>query len=258
MIEHKFKKKYGQNFLMDNNILNKIYLSIKPDEEDLIIEIGPGSGNLTKYLKEYKSNLICFEIDESLKDKLSKYEDDKTKIIFEDFMNASLDYYLEDIKYKDIYVIANIPYYITTPIIEKLTFSNLGIKSMVLMVQKEVADRLASKPGTKDYGYITAFLNCFYKISKLFNVSRGCFYPIPNVDSAIIKLDSINRDIKDVDKLNRLLKDAFKFKRKNLRNNLKDYDLIKIEELLKQYGFSLSDRAEDIPVEVYIQLVDVI
>ena len=173
-------------------------------------------------------------------------------------MNASLDYYLEDIKYKDIYVIANIPYYITTPIIEKLTFSNLGIKSMVLMVQKEVADRLASKPGTKDYGYITAFLNCFYNINKLFNVSRGCFYPVPNVDSAIIKLDSINRDIKDVDKLNRLLKDAFKFKRKNLRNNLKGYDLIKIEELLKQYGFSLSDRAEDFPVEVYIKLVDVI
>lgn len=258
MIDHKFKKKYGQNFLMDNNILNKIYLSIKPNEDDLIIEIGPGSGNLTKYLKEYDSNLICFEIDESLRDKLVRYEDEKTRIIFEDFMNVSLEDCLKNIEYKDIYVIANIPYYITTPIIEKLTFSNLNIKSMVLMVQKEVADRLASRPGTKDYGYITVFLNCFYKINKLFNVSRGCFYPVPNVDSAIIKLDSIDRNIKDIDKLNRLLKDAFKFKRKNLRNNLKGYDLVKIEDLLKQYGYSLSDRAEDIPVDVYIQLVEVI
>lgn len=256
MIDHKFKKKYGQNFLMDNNILNKIYLSITPDEDDLIIEIGPGSGNLTKYLKEYKSKLICFEIDESLKDKLAKYEDEKTKIIFEDFMNASLDDCLKEIKYNDIYVIANIPYYITTPIIEKLTFSNLSIKSMVLMVQKEVADRLSSRPGTKDYGYITAFLNCFYEINKLFNVSRGCFYPVPNVDSAIIKLESINRDIKDRDKLNKLLKDAFKFKRKNLRNNLKNYNLDVIEDVLKQNGFSLSDRAENIPIDVYIELVN--
>lgn len=115
MLDHKFKKQYGQNFLMDKNILNKICESISPCNNDLIIEIGPGSGNLTKELKKYGANLVCFEIDKSLDKYLHLLEDDKTKIVYEDFMNINLDEFVKNYNYENIYVIANIPYYITTP-----------------------------------------------------------------------------------------------------------------------------------------------
>lgn len=258
MIDHKFKKKFGQNFLFDDNILKKIYGTISPNEDDLIIEIGPGSGNLTSYLKGYNSQLICFEIDTSLKDKLDKFIDDKTHIYYEDFMGVSLDSILDKYTYNNLYVIANIPYYITTPIIEKITFSKCDVKSMILMVQKEVAYRLSSLPGNREYGYITAFLNCFYDIKVLFNVSRNSFYPVPNVDSAVIKLDRNFREIVNIEKLNKFLMDAFKFKRKNLKNNLNGYKLDVVEMVLSEYGYSLSNRAEDIPVDVFIKITDLL
>ena len=256
MIDHKFKKQYGQNFLMDKNILDKISSSICPNENDLIIEIGPGSGNLTKKLKEYKANLVCFEIDKTLDKYLNLLEDDKTKIVYEDFMNVNLDEFVKKYSHENIYVIANIPYYITTPIIEKITFSNIRVKSLLLMVQKEVADRLSSTNGNKEYGYITVLLNSFYDINKLFNVNKNSFYPVPNVDSAIIKLDSKECNILNFEKFNRLIKNAFRFKRKTLKNNLIGYDLELINNLLGEYGFSLSNRAEDVPVEVYINIAN--
>lgn len=256
MIDHKFKKQYGQNFLMDKNILDKISSSICPSENDLIIEIGPGSGNLTKKLKEYKANLVCFEIDKTLDKYLNLLVDAKTKIVYEDFMNVNLDEFVKKYNYENIYVIGNIPYYITTPIIEKITFSNIRVKSLLLMVQKEVADRLSSTNGNREYGYITVLLNAFYDINKLFNVNKNSFYPVPNVDSAIIKLDSKECNILNFEKFNRLIKNAFRFKRKTLKNNLIGYDLELINNLLGEYGFSLSNRAEDIPVEVYINIAN--
>lgn len=256
MIDHKFKKQYGQNFLMDKNILDKISSSICPSENDLIIEIGPGSGNLTKKLKEYKANLVCFEIDKTLDKYLNLLVDAKTKIVYEDFMNVNLDEFVKKYNYENIYVIANIPYYITTPIIEKITFSNIRVKSLLLMVQKEVADRLSSTNGNREYGYITVLLNAFYDINKLFNVNKNSFYPVPNVDSAIIKLDSKECNILNFEKFNRLIKNAFRFKRKTLKNNLIGYDLELINNLLGEYGFSLSNRAEDVPVEVYINIAN--
>ena len=256
MIDHKFKKQYGQNFLMDKNILDKISSSICPSENDLIIEIGPGSGNLTKKLKEYKANLVCFEIDKTLDKYLNLLVDAKTKIVYEDFMNVNLDEFVKKYNYENIYVIANIPYYITTPIIEKITFSNIRVKSLLLMVQKEVADRLSSTNGNREYGYITVLLNAFYDINKLFNVNKNSFYPVPNVDSAIIKLDSKECNILNFEKFNKLIKNAFRFKRKTLKNNLIGYDLELINNLLGEYGFSLSNRAEDIPVEVYINIAN--
>mgnify|MGYP004464119357 FL=1 len=256
MIDHKFKKQYGQNFLMDKNILDKISSSICPSENDLIIEIGPGSGNLTKKLKEYKANLVCFEIDKTLDKYLNLLVDAKTKIVYEDFMNVNLDEFVKKYNYENIYVIANIPYYITTPIIEKITFSNIKVKSLLLMVQNEVADRLSSTNGNREYGYITVLLNAFYDINKLFNVNKNSFYPVPNVDSAIIKLDSKECNILNFEKFNRLIKNAFRFKRKTLKNNLIGYDLELINNLLGEYGFSLSNRAEDIPVEVYINIAN--
>lgn len=256
MIDHKFKKQYGQNFLMDKNILDKISNSICPSENDLIIEIGPGSGNLTKRLKEYKASLVCFEIDKSLDKYLNLLENDKTKIVYEDFMNVNLEVFVKKYNYENIYFIANIPYYITTPIIEKITFSNIKVKSLLLMVQKEVADRLSSANGNREYGYITVLLNAFYDIHKLFNVNRNSFYPVPNVDSAIIKLDSIECNLLNFEKFNKLIKNAFRFKRKTLKNNLIGYDLNLVDSLLGEYGYSLSNRAEEIPVDVYINIAN--
>ena len=256
MIDHKFKKQYGQNFLMDKNILDKISSSICPGQNDLIIEIGPGSGNLTKRLKEYKASMVCFEIDKSLEKYLNLLEDDKTKVVYEDFINVNLEEFVKNYNYENIYVIANIPYYITTPIIEKITFSNIKVKSLLLMVQKEVADRLSSTNGNREYGYITVLLNAFYNINKLFNVNRNSFYPVPNVDSAIIKLDSKECNLLNFEKFNKLIKNAFRFKRKTLKNNLLGYDLNLVDSLLGKYGYSLSNRAEEIPVDVYINVAN--
>lgn len=256
MIDHKFKKQYGQNFLMDKNILDKISSSICPGQNDLIIEIGPGSGNLTKRLKEYNASLVCFEIDKSLDKYLNLLEDDKTKVVYEDFINVNLEEFVKNYNYENIYVIANIPYYITTPIIEKITFSNIKVKSLLLMVQKEVADRLSSTNGNREYSYITVLLNAFYNINKLFNVNRNSFYPVPNVDSAIIKLDSKECNLLNFEKFNKLIKNAFRFKRKTLKNNLIGYDLNLVDSLLGKYGYSLSNRAEEIPVDVYINVAN--
>lgn len=254
MKEHIFKKKYGQNFLNDQGILQKIYTSISPNPNDLIIEVGPGSGNLTKWLQKYNCNIICYEIDKSLQEQLKSIKNEKTQIFFKDFLEADLTADLSTIKYENLYVIANIPYYITTPIIKKITFANINPQGLVLMVQKEVADRLSAKPQTKDYGYITVLLNYFYDIKKLFNVSKNCFYPRPNVDSAIIKLTPNNKEKTDFNIFNNLIESAFQFKRKNLRNNLKNFNLDIISPVLEANGYSLNNRAEEIPIEVYIEI----
>lgn len=254
MKEHIFKKKYGQNFLNDQGILQKIYKSISPNPNDLIIEVGPGSGNLTKWLQKYNCNIICYEIDKSLQEQLESIKNEKTQIFFKDFLEADLTVDLSTIKYENLYVIANIPYYITTPIIKKITFANINPQGLVLMVQKEVADRLSAKPKTKDYGYITVLLNYFYDIKKLFNVSKNCFYPRPNVDSAIIKLTPNNKEKTDFNIFNNLIESAFQFKRKNLRNNLKTFNLDIIAPVLEANGYSLNNRAEEIPIEVYIEI----
>ena len=163
------------------------------------------------------------------------------------------EYYKKD---DNIHVIANIPYYITTPIIEKIIDSNLNILDMTLMVQKEVADRLSSKPKSSEYGYITVYLNYYFDVKKLFNVPKECFKPAPKVDSAIIQLVK-----KDKVKVNegvffKLIKDSFKLKRKNLRNNLKEYDLDKISKVLSKYDMTLNNRAEELPLEIFIDIAN--
>lgn len=256
MEHHIFKKRFGQNFLNDNNILDKISNSINPTENDLIIEIGPGSGNLTKYLQKHNSYLLCYEIDLSLKEKLELIKNDKTTILYKDFLETNIKEDIKNMTYENIYVVANIPYYITTPIIEKLTLSNIKPKSLTLMMQKEVGERLTAKPKSKDYGYITVLLNYFYDIELLFNVSRKCFYPMPNVDSVVVKFLAKDKVNIDFNKFNAFLKHSFQFKRKNLRNNLKNYDLNKIEKILTKNGYTLNNRAEDLPLEVFIEIVD--
>ena len=251
-----FKKKYGQNFLNNDNILNKISSSICVSEKDKIIEIGPGAGALTKKLVKLGCDVIAFEIDTTLKDFLDKIEYNNLTVIYNDFLNVNLsDYFNEDQK---LFVVANIPYYITTPIISKFIKENYVPESMVLMVQKEVAERLSSKCHNSDYGAITVILNYFFDIHYLFTVDRNNFYPIPKVDSAVIKLDKKHNKkiVNDYEKFETLVYNAFKQKRKNLKNNLMNYDLSKIEIILKKYSLDLTNRAEDLDYEVFVEIAN--
>lgn len=254
MSQFNFKKRYGQNFLKDENIINKIVDSISPASDSLIIEIGPGAGALTKKLKKFNTNLLAFEIDEDTKEYLLPLEDEKTKIIYGDFLKSDLREVLKDIEYKDLYIIGNLPYYITTPIIEHIIDSRLDPKEIIIMVQKEVAKRFQAQPKSREYGYMTVLLSYNFEISQVTDVSKNAFYPSPKVDSTVLKL--IRRDKEDIDyeKFKSFLKMAFQYKRKTLKNNLKSYDLIKVEYILKKHGFSLANRAEEVDLNTYIEI----
>ena len=255
MDKFNYKKKYGQNFLIDNTVLDKIVSNVEPTKDDLIIEIGAGSGNLTKRLKQFDAKIISYEIDLDLKDKLEPMINDKTSFIFDDFLESDVSLDIKDINYNNIYIIANLPYYITTAIIEKIIKSGINPKKMLLMVQKETAERLSAQPKTKAYGYITVHINYYFEIKKLFNVSKSAFHPSPNVESAVIELTAHNKySCKNDDVFVKLIKDAFKQKRKVLSNNLTDYDKLKIEKILVEHGFSLRSRAEEIPINVFVEI----
>ena len=258
MGEFKHKHSLGQNFLKDKGVLAKIIDSVDVKENDLVIEVGPGQGALTKFLKLFKANLRCFEVDTRVKKYLDCFVDEKTKIIYDDFMKVDLNEAIKDINYDNLYVIANLPYYITTPIIEKMINSNLDIKAMVLMVQNEVADRLSAKPGNKDYGAITVYLNYYYDIEKLFFVHRTSFDPIPNVDSAVIKLSKKEKKLKlkNEDLFFKLIQDSFRMKRKNIKNNLNGYNLQIIERVLESYGLDLTVRAESISLQCFVDIAN--
>ncbi len=257
MIDHKFKKKFGQNFLQDNNIIRKIVDTANIEENSLIIEIGPGSGALTSILTT-KGLTISYEIDKELETLLTEKfgSNDNSVIIYDDFLNRDVKKDLENYKYNKLYVVANLPYYITTPIIEKLISEKLDLEKMVLMVQKEVGDRFTSAPKTKDYSSITVFLNYFFDIKKEFIVSKNAFYPRPNVDSMIISLNKKNnREVaKDEDKFFKLIRDSFQYKRKTLKNNLKDYNWDIICDYLLKNNYSETVRAEEISLHDYIEM----
>ena len=254
-MEIRAKKSLGQNFLEDTNILDKIVSSVTVSENDLIIEIGPGKGALTKRLKKYNCDVIAFEIDTRLKDILESLKDDKTNIVFEDFLNIKLNEYINK-DYSNIHVIANIPYYITNPIIKKLLESNIKIKDITLMVQKEVAERLSASPKSKAYGSLTIYCNTFYNVKKVFDVSKYCFNPVPKVDSSIVQFQEKEDKylINDYSKFEKLVNDSFSQKRKTLRNNLKNYNWSLIEEELKKLGYTDKVRAEELPIEVFVTL----
>lgn len=257
MKNFEYKKSLGQNFLIDQNIINKIVNSIDLNEESLIIEIGPGSGALTKELIKLKTNVISFEIDTRLKIELDKLcvENNNLEIVYQDFLKIDLKKFLKSKKYKNLYFIANLPYYITTAIINKITKES-NPSEMILMVQKEVAERFLASPNNREYGSISVFLQYNYDISKVALVSKNSFYPSPKVDSMVVKFKrkKNKRMPKDEIKFYELVKDSFKFKRKNLRNNLKGYNLDKIDEVLKKYNKDLTSRAESLSVEEFIDI----
>ena len=255
-INHNFKKKFGQNFINDYTVIEKIISTVSVDKNDLVIEIGPGAGILTKELIK-KTRVLAYEIDTDLKRILeNELKHDNLSIIWDDFLKRNVSEDLKKFSFNNLFVIANLPYYITTPIIQKLIDERLPLSNIIIMVQKEVADRFCASPGNREYGSITAFLNYYFEVSKVFDVKKDKFFPKPNVDSAVISLKSKNNKfiIKDESKLFNLIKDSFKFKRKNLRNNLKGYDLDKVEQILTKYNLDLNARAEALSIEVFCEL----
>jgi len=255
--DYNFKKKFGQNFLYDENILRNIVEKSNIDKDTLVLEIGVGAGFLTYYTSKEAKYVLGYEIDESLKDIISEElkECDNTEIIFQDFLKANVKDKLKEYDYKKLYVVANLPYYITTPIITKIIDDDLGVDKIVIMVQKEVGDRFNAKPNSKEYNSLTIFLNYYFDIKKLMDVSRNCFMPKPNVDSAIIEFNSNKKYfVKDEQLFFKLVRDSFKFKRKNLRNNLKGYNLDKIEEALKSINKDLTVRAESLTIEDFVYI----
>ena len=254
-----YKKSLGQNFINDDNIIKKMLNGSEINKDTLVIEIGPGAGVLSKEIIPMSKYSILYEIDTRLEDilipKLNEY--DNYKIIFNDFLLENVKDEVSKYSYDKLYVVANLPYYITTPIIEKL-IREVCPDKIIIMIQKEVADRFCAKVGSKEYGYITAYLNYYYDIKKMFDVSRNCFTPKPNVDSTIIsmnKKDSVFL-VKDIAYFDKVLKDSFKFKRKTLKNNLKGYNLEKIEKILLNHKMNLTTRAENISTDIFVEIVN--
>ena len=247
-----YKMSLGHNFLMDKNKINQIIESIEVGENDLIVEIGPGAGAITKELVKKNCDVLCFEIDIRLKDILSKIDSDKLEIVYQDFLTINLSDYIDYSKYKKIIFVGNLPYYITTAIINKIIDYNHA-DEIVIMVQKEVAERFMAKPNSKKYNSLSVFLQYHFNIEKVCDVSKNCFEPIPKVDSTVIKFKKSNKyKVNNETVFYKLIKDSFTQKRKNLKNNLKSYDLIKIENILKKINKDLTYRAESLTIEDFI------
>ena len=221
MINHEFKKKFGQNFISDTNLLNAICDDAQVTEQDEVLEIGAGAGALTEAISKKAKKVVSYEIDTSLQDHLLGLNLDNVKFVFGDVMNFSLQDIEKDFEgqYK---MIANLPYYITTPIIFKFLNDSKKISSLTIMVQKEVAERIVAGVGGKDYG-ILSIMTAFYGEAKIDRiVNRKMFYPQPNVDSAVVTI-KINREkYKNIDgnKFYNFIKSAFSMRRKTLKNNL--------------------------------------
>lgn len=257
-----FKKMFGQNFIVDENIIRNIVTKACIDSDTLVIEIGPGAGSLTYYLAKSAKAVLCYEIDTRLKPILQNtlQEFDNVSILYKDFLKANV---IEDLKgydYQKLYVVANLPYYVTTPIIVKLIEDGIFVDKMVLMVQKEVGNRFKAVPGSKDYGSLSVFLNYYFDIHKLLDVSKNVFLPKPNVDSIVVELKKkeMRDSVLDLDFFFQLIRDSFKQKRKTLRNNLSHYDLEKISLVLKKHGYDLSVRAEQLSLEIFIEIANIL
>lgn len=260
MFNFDYKKSLGQNFLRDSNVISRIVETPSYEKNNLVIEIGPGAGAMTKELLKRVDKALIYEIDTRLESILKKelVEYNNYDIIFDDFLKRNVIDDLSKYDFDNLYIVANLPYYITTPIISKVISDKLPINEMVIMIQKEVADRLSAKAGSKEYGQITVFLNYFFDIEKVINVSKNCFVPKPRVDSAVIRMKSKeNKEyLKDIEFFEKLVKDSFRFKRKTIKNNLVNYDLNKIDIILKKYGFDINTRSECIPYYVFVEMAN--
>ena len=250
------KKKFGQNFLRDKNLLMKIVRESYIKDKH-VIEVGPGQGALTSYLALEAKHVTAFEIDTSLTSFLSVLEKEYSnlQVIYGDFLEADLSVYSDD-----LHVVANVPYYITTPILFKLLESP-QVQTATLMIQKEVCDRLLAKPATKAYNALSVILQFQAHVYKMMDVKRHLFYPIPNVDSAVIRIEKrelSGLDVIDTQAFITFVKAAFKQKRKTLMNNLHEsYNVSKedIATLLVSLGYDIQTRAEALSVSDFMKLV---
>jgi len=257
-VNHQAKKKYGQNFLRDKNLLMKI-VRLSDIEHKHVLEVGPGQGALTSFLAEQAADVVCYEIDQSLKPILDALEDQypNLKIIYEDFMDADLSS-LSD----ELHVVANVPYYITTPILFKI-LETKSIVSASLMIQKEVLERLLAKPGSPSYNALSIVLQYHAEASKMMDVKRHMFYPIPNVDSAVIRLVKRKNGLIEKEyetRFLKLVKEAFRQKRKTLTNNWHEaFDVPKpvLESFLISQGYMSNVRAEQLSMDDFIKMARV-
>ena len=243
MKNHPYKKKWGQNFIQDENTIKKIINTINPKKNDKIIEIGPGEGALTKHLLNSKK-LITIEIDPLLCSYLNSNWGHKIQIINEDFLNLDIS------NYQFNKIIGNLPYYITTPIIFKVLKHPFWDEA-VFMTQKEVAERITATPGNKIYGRLSVMVQVLADVEKIFNIPRNIFYPKPKVDSSLIKLTIKKKClIQNFNLFSEIVKKAFGQRRKILKNSLKD--TIPIDAYLKY----ANKRPEQLSVDNYIEITN--
>ncbi|RGY01185.1 16S rRNA (adenine(1518)-N(6)/adenine(1519)-N(6))-dimethyltransferase RsmA [Blautia sp. OF03-15BH] len=260
-----FQKKFGQNFLIDPHVLDKIIAAAEITKDDFVLEIGPGIGTLTQYLAEAAREVVAVEIDSSLipilEDTLSSY--DNVSVINEDVLKVDLKKLAEERNGgKPIKVVANLPYYITTPIIMGLFESHVPLKSLTVMVQKEVALRMQAGPGTKDYGALSLAVQYYADPYLAANVPPNCFMPRPNVGSAVIRLTRFEETpvkVKDEALLFRLIRASFNQRRKTLQNGLVNspelhFSKEQVAAAIETLGVSPSVRGEALTLEQFAAL----
>ncbi len=245
-------KRFGQNYLIDDNILNKIVKEISPQEKDYIVEIGPGRGALTKKLLTFVTNLISVEIDYRVIEPLKK-EFPVLNIINADFLELEFEEFIPKGKQK-VRIVGNIPYNLTSPIIFKLIENNRAVTDAVLMVQYEVARRMTAKKSTKDYGILAVLIQFFTDVSLCFKISPNVFFPRPKVDSALVHLNFKDTGLSEIEKefFIKTVKASFGNRRKTLKNSLSN-------SIFKDINFSNSDidlnlRAEQLEIDDFVKL----
>lgn len=261
----RFKKQFGQNFISDDHLLAKIVEAAEITPEDVVIEIGPGAATLTAALAEKAAQVIAIEIDNDLfpiiERRMAGYSN--FELVAGDAMKVDFDALAAKYGAKKYKVVANLPYYITTPIVMRLLEEGFGASELVIMVQKEVADRFLASPGTKAYGAITAAIHYYGEASRAFNVPRTMFTPRPEVDSSIVKIKCYESKpfLADDEKmLRRVIKAAFGQRRKTLNNALKALGLPKeeLDQALNAASIDASRRGETLSVEEFVCLSNII
>ena len=267
--EFAFQKKFGQNFLIDDHVITKIINAAEITKDDLVLEIGPGIGTMTQYLAESAGKVIAVEIDKNLipilGETLAEY--DNVTIINEDILKLDINRLVEEENDgKPIKVVANLPYYITTPIIMGLFESHVPLQSITVMVQKEVADRMQVGPGSKDYGALSLAVQYYAKPYIAANVPPNCFIPRPGVGSAVIRLTRYEEPpvmVKDESLMFKLIRASFNQRRKTLQNGIANspelpYSTAQVEKALEKMGLAANVRGESLTLAEFAKLSDTI
>lgn len=253
-------KKLGQNFLINDQIINDIIEKSNITEEDTVLEIGPGLGSLTKALLNNAKRVIAVELDENMVNILkNRFNNENLEIINDDILKVDLNEIIN--KYGKIKVVANLPYYITTPIVMKLLEEEYNIESITVMVQKEVGERLCAEPGSRDFGAVTVAVNYYSNAKIVIDVPKDNFLPIPEVDSCVIKLNVLDTppvELKDKKKFFRLVKAAFSQRRKTINNSLASGEFSKeaVLKALDKLGIDAKLRAENLSIQDFANITN--